>query len=679
MNLDVSLVFTANETGGCRAPAPARYISCMQSSTIPCTDLVPPPAELSSPLTFSHPADVSYPSLSQTVRSDSLLSEISEDPLSPAALFLASFSPPHGNAISAIHHLPKPDQFELSKSPAAQSLSSYASIPSTTPVDLVESVGYRLGSFVGSGAFAQVYLATSSATEAVVAVKIINRSKMAQVSRSALRCLENEENIWSSLNHEHILPLFSCRHLPDTTLFFMLYCPEGDLLEILSKERARGRRGLEHDVVRTLFLQITRGVAYLHDTMKIVHRDLKLENILIDDSGAPRIADFGLAHRMDAISMLEDGESKDEALSTTHSPTLHLSLRRTHPPPRVRHASFVQSRSSSPDPEDESHMCGTLLYASPEILRPSFARREIRPAQDIWALGCILHALLTGLLPFNDSYEPRLQMKIMNGTWEQDSTASPEDKAFLRGCLNTSADDRWPISRVIENAHQVGTTRYQQLHCDYLVGRASSSSRSPSRLRRAAVCTELDESDMTSRITRDWSRSKSSTKSTDLMHSSVRSPRAFQNSPFLTELEKMAHLPRRSFRALSSESRTASEDVIGTPPDGDDLLLFGSRGRRQSFSSGYGGAVWVRSPSSSRRKDAVGESRSRSRGRAPYKLDHRSREALDREETDGSSIAEARVFFDSTPPLLNPTSELGTTGHSGANRVVGLGHFMEDL
>jgi len=248
----------------------------------------------------------------------------------------------------------------------------------------------------------------------------------------------------------------------------------------------------------------------------------------------------------------------------------------------------------------------------------------------------------------------------------------------LRGCLNTSVHERWSISRVIENAHQIGTTQYHQLRREHLVGPASSS-RSSSGLRHAVVSVELDESGTTSRPSRGWSRSTSSSRPTDLSHSSTRSPLAFQHSPFLAELEKVARLPRRSFRALSSESRGATEDVIRTPPDGDDLLMFGSRGRRWSFSSGNGIATRVRSPSSSRRDGTVGESRSRSRGRAPYKLDHGPREALNHEETHGAIFANDTVVFDSASPILDPTSDLESSGHSGGNRGVGFGSFMVPL
>jgi hypothetical protein len=235
---------------------------------------------------------------------------------------------------------------------------------------------------------------------------------------------------------------------------------------------------------------------------------------------------------------------------------------------------------------------------------------------------------------------------------------------------------------VIEDARQVGTTQCQQLPHDHLVERAPSSSRSRSRLQHAVHSAEFDDSDMTSRSSHGWSRSKSRTRSSAVAHPSTPGPITFNNYPFLTELAKVGRLPRRSPRALSSGSRGGSEDAIHTPPDGDDLLLFGSRGRRRSVSSGSGNVepgVWVPSLSSPRQMGVVGETRSRSRGRAPYKFDHGPRNALDRGEVGAPILRDDPVVFDPLAPILNPTDDLGSTGHTGGRLMLGFGRHVEDL
>jgi MAP/microtubule affinity-regulating kinase len=74
--------------------------------------------------------------------------------------------------------------------------------------------------------------------------------------------------------------------------------------------------------------------------------------------------------------------------------------------------------NSSPTNTRPSHVfqTGSLPYAAPELLMPHFSTpARVDTAQDIWALGVMLYAMLTGRLPFTDTFDPRLQMKILHG------------------------------------------------------------------------------------------------------------------------------------------------------------------------------------------------------------------------------------------------------------------------
>ncbi|KAG1739419.1 kinase-like domain-containing protein [Suillus paluster] len=319
--------------------------------------------------------------------------------------------------------------------------------------------GYQLGPFIGHGGFSAIRRASSSSGD-VVAVKIVRRSDLDKQADPSLarRRLNHEAEVWASLCHEHTLPLFFAEHTPFADFFFTLLCPAGSLYDILIRD---GRPALPHDDVGMMFRQIVTGVRYLHEIAGYVHRDIKLENVLVDEMGVCRICDFGMTRK---IGQVDDDETDD------HSVHRHRSTSYTSRPPKPNlstHQSILRPRRhriSTPvgadlPPVHPSHVFqqGSLPYASPELLQPQASRfNGANPAQDIWALGVLLYALLTGRLPFSDSFEPRLQMKILHGVYDMPSGISRGAEHVLKGCLERSVRKRWTIAMVDEMAWGVG-------------------------------------------------------------------------------------------------------------------------------------------------------------------------------------------------------------------------------
>ncbi|KAJ7876440.1 hypothetical protein B0H14DRAFT_2568156 [Mycena olivaceomarginata] len=280
--------------------------------------------------------------------------------------------------------------------------------------------------------------------------------------------LAHEEAIWTSLSHEHILPLFAL--LRDAAV------PPPARSTTLMRAGVPARE----DAGR-MFRQIVRGLRYLHTEKRLIHRDVKLENVLMDEAGVCRIADFGMARYMDEA----EEQPAREGLPIPLGPgTVH----RTVSLAVASSAGRTHARRERPaTTTTEEFQPGSLPYAAPELLGPppltsstsmtgktkaaaiagksnsAFVShpksssatpiahsRNPAPAQDIWALGVLLYALLMGRLPFVDSFEPRLVLKILGGTYTPPTNVNARTLAILHGCLAPRVADRWVVERVDE-------------------------------------------------------------------------------------------------------------------------------------------------------------------------------------------------------------------------------------
>ena len=378
---------------------------------------------------FGLPEEVDGQDVDQRISDEFFLSPMhafkSSSAPDPAAdpFFSPSYSSPHVSQSDFT-------ETDVSASPAALFLSAFS--PTVAPAALPDAegeavAGYVLGPVIGHGGFAIVRSAASP-QGGTVAVKIVRRADLDKQDdpERARAALDHEAAVWASLSHEHILPLFTSSHTPYADFFVMLYCPAGSLYDILKRD---GRPALPQDEAGRMFRQVVKGLRYMHEVAGFVHRDLKLENVLVDDMGMCRICDFGMAKRIGE----SDGDDEDRpgpASRVGRAQTVRQKRSTNRQAPQggltphmtvLRHHSGPRHRNSSPLPgaAEASHKqvyaSGSLPYAAPELLTPS-SSRHAQTAQDMWALGVMLYVLLTGRLPFADSFEPRLQMKILAGT-----------------------------------------------------------------------------------------------------------------------------------------------------------------------------------------------------------------------------------------------------------------------
>ncbi|KAF2875347.1 kinase-like domain-containing protein [Massariosphaeria phaeospora] len=229
---------------------------------------------------------------------------------------------------------------------------------------------------LGQGTFSKVYLATSERVAAqdpldettldprkLVAIKVVEHGPAGGADEHRVELsLKREVEILRSVSHPALVHLRAFDHTDAQALIVLTYCPGGDLFDVASTHR----EVLGVDLVQRIFAEMVSAVRYLH-TELIVHRDIKLENVLLNIPIA-------------TVPLLKNPQS--------------------HPYPIATLTDLGLSRRIPPLPESPllTTRCGSEDYAAPEILlgQPYDGRLT-----DAWALGVLLYALMEGRLPFD--------------------------------------------------------------------------------------------------------------------------------------------------------------------------------------------------------------------------------------------------------------------------------------
>ena len=323
-----------------------------------------------------------------------------------------------------------------SLSPATAFLSKWSreEAPSM-PDDEGQEVGeYVLGKEIGFGGFSIVREAFTLKGEERIrhAVKIVRKrvNGREEMENERLQSeFEHEVGLWRCLSHHNILPLIAV-HITDFATFCFTQLNSGGTLFDLIRSN---RQGLPKDRARRYAYQLASAIRYLHEDVRVVHRDLKLENCLIDlsnpnssaEGGNLLLCDFGLAEFVtsDTRSNSPDcyGRSIESAPSRDHGQS-----------------------------DTYNSIAGSLQYASPElILAPAGL---LNPAVDTWAFGVVVYALLVGNLPFQHLFQPRVQLMILAGDWNRDvlKGMGEDVEELVQGCLCMDWEERWEISKILD-------------------------------------------------------------------------------------------------------------------------------------------------------------------------------------------------------------------------------------
>lgn len=229
---------------------------------------------------------------------------------------------------------------------------------------------------LGSGSYSKVKFAfcLENYDYQKAAVKIVDRNKAPRDFQT--RFLPRELAIWPRMIHPNIARMHEMFEDNYRVYMILEYAENGDVLRFIQRSGA-----IKEHMARIWIRQVGDAVRYLHD-QDITHRDLKLENLLLDNYFNIKICDFG----------------------------------------------FVKSHSMK---ELSKTYCGSKSYASPEILRgePYDPKKA-----DIWAMGVILYIFITGKMPYDESkgnHGVLEEQKKLNFPWHKFKYVTPENKSLI--------------------------------------------------------------------------------------------------------------------------------------------------------------------------------------------------------------------------------------------------------
>ncbi|KAJ5581656.1 hypothetical protein N7535_000276 [Penicillium sp. DV-2018c] len=236
---------------------------------------------------------------------------------------------------------------------------------------------YILGQTLGEGEFGKVKLGWKRDGSIQVAIKLIRRDTLG-TNPSRLPKIYREISILRELAHPNIVRLHEMVETDRHIGIIMEYASGGELFDYILNNRY-----LKDNSARRLFAQLVSGVGYLHKK-GIVHRDLKLENLLLDRNRNIIITDFGFANTFDPVDPLDE-EIEYNLTNKEYVKRKKLDKIGSN---GMRRGDLMQTS------------CGSPCYAAPELVVSDslYTGRKV----DVWSCGVILYAMLAGYLPFDD-------------------------------------------------------------------------------------------------------------------------------------------------------------------------------------------------------------------------------------------------------------------------------------
>ncbi|KAF3480859.1 cell cycle serine/threonine-protein kinase CDC5/MSD2 [Arthroderma uncinatum] len=260
---------------------------------------------------------------------------------------------------------------------------------------------YQTGGFLGKGGFAVCYEGKLARNGRVFAMKVV-KSEMQQ--KKMEEKFRTELQIHSKMKHPNIVTFHRAFAFQKNIYVVLELCPNGSVMDMVKK-----RKFLSLPEVRRFMIQLCGAVKYLHKR-HVAHRDLKMGNLFLDQGMNIKVGDFGLA----ALMLSEKDEKRRKTL------------------------------------------CGTPNYIAPEVLDKSKGGHNQKV--DIWSLGVIFFAMLTGFPPFQSKTQEEIYKKVksLSYDWPVDTESAnyipDEAKDLVTACLNLAEERRPDPDQIVDHA-----------------------------------------------------------------------------------------------------------------------------------------------------------------------------------------------------------------------------------
>jgi serine/threonine-protein kinase len=271
---------------------------------------------------------------------------------------------------------------------------------------------FTITRLLGEGGMGEVYLAEDQKLHRNVAIKVLLPEFFDNPER--LERFNREAKTAAKISHRNVMAIYDIgtardeQSGQDINYIVMEYIEGESLTEYLQNKKLELKDKLR------LASRIAAGLAAAHK-LGIVHRDIKTDNVLLDESGDPKILDFGLAKPLGAaISGVEDDSTQT-----------------------VTHAALTR----------EGKILGTVTYMSPEQARGE----QVDTRSDVFSFGIMLYKMFTGEFPFAGSDPVSTIAKILEARQpsirQTDENLPPELDRIIDKCLQKDADDRYQDTR----------------------------------------------------------------------------------------------------------------------------------------------------------------------------------------------------------------------------------------